>query len=446
MHRLLVFASLAVALLAWAEPARAQAPAPGSLLLFPEYDTVGVQLLTVTNTNPAPSGAISTRWMYVSSADCVSEQFEVELQPNDTYTVNVASLFPSSRRGFVYVLATSATNGTAISFNWLAGASWRFDPLSSDAYEIAPIPFRSIQAEGTSTDLNGDGRPALDGNEYEGAPDEVLLPRFLGQGEGSIVQSEIVLLSLAGTANAPTRLDFLAFNDNEEVFSLQHQFQCWEKRSLQSLSSLFLEAFLDTTNNDPDEIFGLPAQESGWMRIDGRLATAPFPDTAVMAFLVDRIDDRPAAAAAEWRGVQFDGVLPGGEGLPPVCTTDVSIALWPPNHQVVEIDLEQVAGVTDPASLPTTITITSITQDEPVNGQGDGNTICDGSGVGTAIARLRAERSGNGNGRVYVVNYTATNSLNLACDGRITVQVPHSQNGTPAADDGQSFDSTEGCP
>lgn len=130
---------------------------------------------------------------------------------------------------------------------------------------------------------------------------------------------------------------------------------------------------------------------------------------------------------------------------PPVCPAGVSLELWPPNHQYVGIDVAAVAGVTDPAGLPLSVVITAITQDEPVNGPGDGNSVCDGTGVGTSMALIRAERSGRGNGRVYNIHYTATNSAGGACSGIVEVTVPHSQNGTPAADDGQIYDSTAGC-
>jgi hypothetical protein len=138
-----------------------------------------------------------------------------------------------------------------------------------------------------------------------------------------------------------------------------------------------------------------------------------------------------------------------GNGVPdecePVCPGGVSLELWPPNHNYRSIDLDAVAGVTDPLGGPISIVVTSITQDEPLNGNGDGNTVCDGDGVGGSVAQIRAERAGGGDGRVYVIHYTATNQLGFPCSGQISVTVPHSQNGQPAIDSGQSFDSTGGC-
>lgn len=86
-----------------------------------------------------------------------------------------------------------------------------------------------------------------------------------------------------------------------------------------------------------------------------------------------------------------------------------------------------------------TIKITSIFQDEPVlrHGIGSGNTCPDGKGVGTAFAQVRAERDGNikgnssksgpGDGRVYHINFTATDTAGDSCSGQVTVCVPHDQ-------------------
>ena len=120
------------------------------------------------------------------------------------------------------------------------------------------------------------------------------------------------------------------------------------------------------------------------------------------------------------------------------CPSDVVIDLWPPNHKYVDIDLAEVLEF--PAD---SIEITAITQDEPVDDRGDGHTSCDGRGVGTGIARIRAERSGRLDGRVYEIGYTA---LGGECSGVVTVTVPHDRSGAPAEDDGQLFDSTDGCP
>jgi thrombospondin type 3 repeat protein/PKD domain-containing protein len=102
--------------------------------------------------------------------------------------------------------------------------------------------------------------------------------------------------------------------------------------------------------------------------------------------------------------------------------------IWPPNHQLVDVTL---AGITDADGDPLTYTVVSIYQDEPTNTVGDGNTPIDGYGVGTATAQVRAERSGTpkvpGDGRVYHIKYTVTDTLGTSCTATVKVGVPHDQ-------------------
>jgi hypothetical protein len=123
---------------------------------------------------------------------------------------------------------------------------------------------------------------------------------------------------------------------------------------------------------------------------------------------------------------------------------DNGCQMWPPNHKMVSVDIE---GVTDSDNDSVAIEITGITQDEPVNGTGDGDSIPDAviqAGGLTASVLLRAERTGSGgaqdNGRAYVVSFTADDGID-SCMGSVTVGVPHDRKDTPL-DDGQLFDST----
>ncbi len=114
--------------------------------------------------------------------------------------------------------------------------------------------------------------------------------------------------------------------------------------------------------------------------------------------------------------------------------------LWPPNHQFVDVS---VVGVTDPDGDSVAVTITGITQDEPLNGGGSGNTCPDATGVGTATASLRAEREGTGDGRVYQISFTADDGRGGHCTGTVTICVPHEQRqGRACVDQGPLFDST----
>jgi len=131
---------------------------------------------------------------------------------------------------------------------------------------------------------------------------------------------------------------------------------------------------------------------------------------------------------------------------PPDCSAaGASVAeLWPPNHKFNNVS---VTGVTDPDGDPVTITITGIQQDEPVNALGDGDTCPDATGVGTSIASVRAERTGDpqvpGDGRVYHLAFSASDGRGGSCTGEVTMCVPHDQRpGHACIDEGALYDST----
>lgn len=141
----------------------------------------------------------------------------------------------------------------------------------------------------------------------------------------------------------------------------------------------------------------------------------------------------------------ISSIVPMEQSLnqPPDCSLaypSISL-LWPPNHKLVDISID---GITDPENLPTTVTITRVQQDEPVNGLGDGDSSPDAFGLGTAHVQLRAERSGTGDGRVYIVDFSAADAEGDKCNGTVTVGVPHDQGGKkPPIDDGIRYESTQ---
>jgi hypothetical protein len=122
--------------------------------------------------------------------------------------------------------------------------------------------------------------------------------------------------------------------------------------------------------------------------------------------------------------VQFSGQP---TNRPPDCSS-VRIGptqLWPPNHRYVKVTASGAVDP-DPGDLANLV-IDAITQDEAVNGQGDGDTAPDAvlATPPADYAWVRAERSGRGDGRVYVLHYTATDKQGATCEGIATVSVPH---------------------
>jgi hypothetical protein len=106
--------------------------------------------------------------------------------------------------------------------------------------------------------------------------------------------------------------------------------------------------------------------------------------------------------------------------------------LWPPNHKFRYVSL---GGARDPEGDPLDYSVESVTQDEPVGGRPDAKWAEDAEGVW-----LRAERSGMGDGRVYRIGYSVWDDHGNACEGTVTVVVPH-DHARAARDSGGEFNS-----
>jgi hypothetical protein len=303
----------ALAGISMAGSAMADGRAPGSLLLYPEFDNREgtVTVLTITNT-ATDVGDVQVEFVYIgrygeSHHDIQCEEFnrtEV-LTDNDTLTLLTEVHNPQQEQGFVYAFARE-TVATPIVHNWLIGNVMTVDGLDAFEYSINPVSY-----EGFAGDLNGNGLRDLDGSEYEESADELLFPRFLGQGE--MRKSELILIGLTGGARFETTVDFLIYNDNEEVFSSEYTFQCWERVKLKDISGIFENDFLrDWTNNDPQELYGAPMIETGWFRMDGALASSTsttLAEPAVYGVLVEKIGNRGAADLPFESGLNDSGKL-----------------------------------------------------------------------------------------------------------------------------------------
>ena len=99
--------------------------------------------------------------------------------------------------------------------------------------------------------------------------------------------------------------------------------------------------------------------------------------------------------------------------------------MWPPNHKYV--DVETVVTVHDAVDTSPTLTLVSVTSNEPDNVKGDGNTTNDIEILSDTMFRLRAERSGKGQGRIYTITYGAEDASGNYAEASITITVPHNQ-------------------
>jgi hypothetical protein len=115
---------------------------------------------------------------------------------------------------------------------------------------------------------------------------------------------------------------------------------------------------------------------------------------------------------------------------PPICTAAFATpsTVWPPNQLRVPIAL---SGVTDPDGDPVTITPTGVWQDEPVFGPGNATL--------SPLAVL-ADRDGAGDGRVYTIQFSASDGRGGTCTGAVKVCVPHDQgSNVPCVDEGPTY-------
>ncbi len=98
--------------------------------------------------------------------------------------------------------------------------------------------------------------------------------------------------------------------------------------------------------------------------------------------------------------------------------------LWPANHKYVEVQVsvDLVEDNFDPNPL---VTLVSVTSNEPDDGLGDGDTPVDIVIVDDFSFKLRAERSGTGEGRIYTITYQVTDACGNSTEATATVTVPH---------------------
>lgn len=186
-----------------------------------------------------------------------------------------------------------------------------------------------------------------------------------------------------------------------------------------------------------------------WMQVSGPTVTLAGDDTPTPSFTAPQVGT--AGATLVFRVTVADGY--GGIDTAEVTITVQDAAgppecdlaqpskgeLWPPNHKLVPVT---ITAVTHGSNQAVSITILSVTQDEPINGLGDGDTAPDAVIQGSTVL-LRAERAGGGNGRVYRITFVATDGSGGTCMGTVAVRVPHNKgkNTPPAIDDGQLYNS-----
>jgi hypothetical protein len=312
-NRIVLTGLTALAGLGMASDAVAGGRNPGSLLLYPEFDNRQANLTLLTITNVADSGDdVTVEFVYIGRYDqqdndvhCEEFNRNAVLTPNDTLTLITSVHNPQHEQGYVYAFAKDDA-GEPMAHNFLIGNLMTINGIEVFEYSMNPVSY-----EGLAGDLNGNGLRDMDGSEYEQSAQEILIPRFLGQ--GGPYASELIFIGLTGGAAFSTTVDFLIYNDNEEVFSSEYTFECWDRVALTDISGIFNNTFLQMfTNHAANEILGAPQRESGWMRMEGHHASSTsttLADPAIYAVLLERVGAYGAADLPFENGQNGNGAL-----------------------------------------------------------------------------------------------------------------------------------------
>lgn len=160
-------------------------------------------------------------------------------------------------------------------------------------------------------------------------------------------------------------------------------------------------------------------------RNDGQPLNAPYPvGTTIIAWKATDTSNNIATCSQ---------TIVVNDVEPPVITASVANScLWPPNHNLVDVGLTLAVSdnCTPAAAIAVAVNVTSDERPE-VDTQGDGNfspdAVVTGSGV-NRLVRLRAERMGGEDGRVYLIRITATDQYNNTSLKVLRVDVPKDQN------------------
>lgn len=261
-------------------------------------------------------------------------------------------------------------------------------------------------------------------------------PTFAAPPVGSTAMTLVFVLTVSdGTAQSADDVQIVVTNVNQTPVA-----NAGFDQTVDEATSSILDG---GASSDPDG----DALTYQWIQLSGPALTLSDPASALPGFVAPDIDadggvlvfqltvsDGSATSAPD-----SVNVFVRDSGQPPACTLAQATPniVWPPNHKLLRV---AVGGVADPDDSDVTITIVAVTQDEPVNGLGDGDTGPDAVRDGQSVM-LRAERGAHGTGRVYVITFLAEDASGAVCSGSVGVCVPRDGRAGLCTDEGQNFNS-----
>jgi hypothetical protein len=117
------------------------------------------------------------------------------------------------------------------------------------------------------------------------------------------------------------------------------------------------------------------------------------------------------------------------ETPPTLGAVDTLASLWPPNHSYHDFSItdcvaDLIDNCDDDQVLLAALEIVNVTSDEPNLAPGSGNTCDDIDITSPTTFRVRAERTGGGNGRVYTANFRAIDAAGNLTPASCQIVVP----------------------
>ena len=186
-------------------------------------------------------------------------------------------------------------------------------------------------------------------------------------------------------------------------------------------------ASLSATANDASREFGAPNPLLGGTLVgvvNGDGITASFttgagPASPVGAYAIVPVLSDPNARLRDYVVSSHDGVLTVVDTTPPAigAVTTTPSSIWPPNKQMVPVSI--AVAVTDAADPSPVCRVTSVSSSEPA---ADDSAI-----TGPLTVSLRADRNGDGTGRIYTIAVRCVDASGNASTSSTTVSVPHDQ-------------------
>ena len=183
-------------------------------------------------------------------------------------------------------------------------------------------------------------------------------------------------------------------------------------------------SILDVLNNDSDPDLDpltitavTQGSNGGVVSTDGATVSySPAPDFLGTDTFTYTVDDGQGGTDTATVTVTVVDTTP-----PQVTATVETASLWPPNHQLQNVGLTVNTSDNGGGAVTTAVSVFS---DEDNLAPDSGNFSPDATNIAPATLQLRAERSGSGDGRVYLISVIATDASNNSAVSCVTVVVP----------------------